>query len=151
MKHFNNLSENVCVLAINIYCCKALTRARNENKATDFFVHRIQLIQLKKIHPSSINLFPLVLHKFLYQCKDIFKVLTLERRKEFSPLPSFALRLPSLGLSLDPALSFHAQSGICTLEWGQDLASHSETQNCLKIHSYAETNALMLWCYSKDT
>lgn len=82
------------------------------------------------------NVCVLPTNKRIYYCNTYWnwKVfsrywLTLEKQKEFSPLPSFALRLPSLGPSLDPALSSHAQSGICTLEWGQDLASRSETQN----------------------
>lgn len=80
------------------------------------------------IPTSSINLFSLSYTNCSVYGKNTFQVLTLKKQKEFSPLPSFALRLPSPGPSLGPALSFHARSGKCIWEWGRDLASRSETQ-----------------------
>lgn len=81
------------------------------------------------IPTSSINLFSLSYTNCSVNGKNTFQVLTLKKQKEFSPIPSFASRLPSPGPSLGPALSFHARSGKCTWEWGWDLASRSETQH----------------------
>lgn len=81
------------------------------------------------IPTSSSKLFSLSYTNCSVNGKNVFQVLTLKKQKEFSPLPSFASRLPSPGPSLGPALSSHAQSGKCTWEWGRDLASRSETQH----------------------
>lgn len=81
------------------------------------------------IPTSSINLFSLSYTNCSVNGKNTFQVLTLKKQKEFSPLPSFASRLPSPGPSLGPALPSHARSGKCTWEWGRDLASRSETQH----------------------